>query len=454
VTLAAVWRRVVDRLPARLQPHGRRVESSPLGRRLAKGTFWGLAGAGVSRGLALLASILVARMLGREGFGELGIIQGSVAMFGTFAGFGLGLTATKYVAEFREADPARAGRIVGLSSVFSWVTGGVVTLVLVLLAPWLAARTLNAPHLAGPLMLSAPLLALGAWAGAQTGVLTGVEAFRRLARLSLAVGLLNFPLMVGGVLLGRLPGAICGMVASALVGCLLNRRALRIETRGAGVPVIYAGCAREWPVLWKFSLPTLLAGIMVGPVVWACNALLVNRPGGYSEMGIFNAANQWRAAIVFLPGTLGTVLLPVLANLHGAQDAARYRKALSYNVALNAGISLAIAGGVALLAGPIMRSYGAEFAHGTTALILLAVAAVLSATLSGIGQAIVSSGNMWWGFALNAIWGVVLLGSARALVHRGATGLALAWCIAYGVHLVTVGLYAWGFLLRRRPEPR
>jgi len=57
--------------------------------------FWSMAGAVISRGLMLVASIFVARMLGKTGFGELGMIQSTVGMFGVFAGFGLGLNCNK-----------------------------------------------------------------------------------------------------------------------------------------------------------------------------------------------------------------------------------------------------------------------------------------------------------------------------------------------------------------------
>jgi len=125
----------------------RRLEASSLGLRLARGAFWSLVGAVISRVLGVLASVLVARMLGREGFGELGVIQSTVGMFGTFAGFGLGLTATKYVAEFREKDAAKAGRIMALSERIALFTGGLTAVALIVLAPWLAARTLAAPRL-------------------------------------------------------------------------------------------------------------------------------------------------------------------------------------------------------------------------------------------------------------------------------------------------------------------
>ena len=77
-----------------------RIEASKIGYRLAMGAFWSMAGAVISRGLMLAAWVLVARMLGKTGYGELGMIQSTVGMFGVFAGFGFGLTATKHVAEF------------------------------------------------------------------------------------------------------------------------------------------------------------------------------------------------------------------------------------------------------------------------------------------------------------------------------------------------------------------
>jgi len=105
--------------PSFLRPALDRIESSPIGYRLARGVFWSMAGAVISRSLMLAATVLVARMLGKTGFGELGMIRTTVGMFGVFAGFGLGLTATKHVAEFRRSDPDRAGRIIGLSGLFA-----------------------------------------------------------------------------------------------------------------------------------------------------------------------------------------------------------------------------------------------------------------------------------------------------------------------------------------------
>src|SRR5208282_5367097 len=84
-----------------------RLESSPVGERLLRGAFWSVVGTVASRGLALAATILAARIIGKAVYGELGIIQSTVGMLGTLAGFGMSTTASKYVAELRGKDSPR-----------------------------------------------------------------------------------------------------------------------------------------------------------------------------------------------------------------------------------------------------------------------------------------------------------------------------------------------------------
>jgi O-antigen/teichoic acid export membrane protein len=328
-----------------------RVERSSLDYRLAKGVFWSIAGAVISRGLILIASVLVARMLGKTVFGELGMIRSTVAMFGVFAGFGLGLTATKHVAEFRQSDPDKAGRIIALSNLFAIVSGGLMALGLFIFAPWLAEHTINAPHLAGVLRIGALMLFINALNGAQIGAMAGFEAFKAIARVNLFVGLISFPILVCGAYFGGLIGAVWALSINFGVNWLLNHLALNKEARRYRVPFTFRNCRREISVLWKFSLPAALCGSMVGPVNWACSALLVNQPAGYSEMGIFTAANQWRMAILFIPSLVVQVALPLFSSL-GAGQLAHFLFGMGDSIPLGAKpgvlfwISLALIAGI------------------------------------------------------------------------------------------------------------
>jgi O-antigen/teichoic acid export membrane protein len=425
-----------------------RLEASALGSRLARGVFWSVAGTVISRGSMLAASVLVARMLGRTGFGELGMIQSTVGMFGVFAGFGLGLTATKHVAELRSGDPVRTGKIIGLSGAVAAVTGGMMALALFLFAPWLAAHTINAPHLSGVLRIGGLILFINALNGAQTGALSGFEAFRTIAYVNFFVGLISFPVLVGGAYLGGLPGAVWALAISLGFNWLLNHIAVRKEARRYGVPITIRKCGREWPVLWKFSLPAFFAAAVVGPVNWACGALLVNQPNGYGEMGIFNAANQWFSILLFLPGMVGGVVLPVLSDQLGRNDTAQSQKTLLLAIKMNLLLVTPLVV-VAIIASPsIMNLYGEGFGEGWPTLVVVLLTAGLLAAQAPVGQIITASGRMWLGFLMNSGWALVFILGTIFLLDHGSLGLAAARAGGYVIHAVWTFGFAFWFLRR------
>jgi O-antigen/teichoic acid export membrane protein len=441
---------LVENLPAFLRPWWAKLEASPLGYRLASGAFWGLMGASISRGLGLLASILVARMLGKVGFGELGIIQNTAGMFGLFAGFGMGITATKHVAEFRGSDPRRAGRIIALSSIVAWTTGAIMTVALAISASWLAQHTLAAPHLSGVLRIGSLLLLLGAVCGAQTGALAGFEAFKRIAQINFYSGLTAFPLMVGGVWWLGLEGAVWALVVSQAVNSLLNYLALRREAENASVHLDYAGCGYEFHVLWKFSLPAVLTGAISGPVYWLCSTLLVNRPDGYSEMGIYNAANQWFNALLFLPGVLGQAVLPMLAEQMGKDDHVRSARVLLLSTKMN-GVAMLPVVFIGCLASPvIMASYGSSFRGAWPTLVVVLLTAGLIGIITPIGQTIVAGGRFWLGSIMNLGWAICFLVFTFLLLRWGAFGVATARLLAYFIH--STWTFAFAIHLLRRSK--
>ena len=408
--------------------------------RFALGACWSLAGALISRGFMLAASVVCARFLGKEGFGALGMIQSTVGMFGVFAGLGLGLTATKYVAEFRQRAPNRAGRILGVLSVVASVAGIVMGLLLVLLAPYLSATVLAAPHLAKPLAVGAGLVFFGAVNGAQTGALAGFEAFTTIARVNVWSGILSFPLIVFAVWQGGLAGAVWGLLGSLAINWLLNQRALRRECSAAGIPYMVAGYTQELRILYQFSLPALLASIIVGPALWACSALLVRQPAGYAQLGLYFAADKWHRLILFVPVSVSAMALPVLSNLYGSDDGVRFWKVFRANVFLNLALAFAAALVIAALAVPIMSMYGQSFRSGWPALMVLSFTAIPEALNAMLGQSLVAARYMWWRFGFDVLLVAVLVALAWFLIPRwGALGLAVSYLSAFAV--TSAGLF-------------
>jgi len=395
-----------------------------------------MAGAVISRGLMLCASVLVARMLGKTGFGELGMIRSTVGMFGVFAGFGLGLTATKHVAEFRSSDPARAGRIIALSWMVAMVTGGLMALGLFIFAPGLAEHTINAPHLTGVLRIGALILFINALNGAQTGALAGFEAFKTIAYVNLFVGLISFPILVGGAYFGGLTGAVWALAINLGFNWLLNHLALRKEARRYKVPLAFRNCSRELSVLWTFSLPAVLAGVLVGPANWACRAMLTNQPNGYEEMGILTAALTFQVLLLFVGNMLSAPLLTMLSNRAGSGSG----KLGTVNILSTWILGTAVA--IPLLCFPeaVQMLFGSDYAtHSfkiTFSLVVLCSSVMVFK--AGLARVLVAESLLWWGFLSNTLWAAILLGTSAFLVRWGAVGLAAALTIAFSVHLVIV----------------
>lgn len=419
--------------PKVLEPIRLKIVQSPQVLRMANGAFWSLSGALLSRGLALVSSIIIARFLGAKGYGEFGIIQSTIGMFGMFAGLGLGMTATKYIAQYRDTDKEKTENIIALTALVASITSAIVSILLFYFSGWLATKTLAAPHLSSILQIGALYLFFLSIIGLQNGILAGFEAFKVIAIRSVIAAVSTFPLMVGGVYFFGIQGAVWGLVGSSLINVVLNYLAIQKIFFKNDIKINIKNCIGEKYILHEFALPAFLAGVMVGPVNWICNTILINQPNGYSEMGIYNAANQLMLIILFVPGTLATIILPMLTNLNQDSNAVKYSRMLKYNIILNILIASIISLGIIIFSRLIMSTYGASFSGGQSVLIILALTAILVSYNSVIGQAIASKGKMWIGFILNLMWAIILILITYLYTKNGggAFGFAKANFYAY-----------------------
>jgi O-antigen/teichoic acid export membrane protein len=435
---ATLKHRLLSATPGVLKPYWQRLEDSPLGYRLARGTFWSFAAALSSRFLGLLSSVIVARILGKEGMGELGVISSTVGLFGSIAGFGLGMTSTKYVAEFRKTEPQRAGRIAVLTSATGIVTSTLAAAVLFWLAPVLADKSLAAPQLTSILRIGSLVLILGTVTGVQSAALSGFEAFKAMAGINLVVGVLTFPFMVVGAHFSGVKGAVLGSAAAMALNAVVNNFVLRKLAAAEGVPLSLSGVLQERRILWSFSLPSALCSVMMGPANWVCYSIFARQPGGYSEMGVFNVASQWRAAILYFPALLAGVALPVLCSLTQNPDQKQYWRIVTRTIYLSYGAALAMALPIGLGSKLVMASYGSGFRSGWLALVVVALSAVIAAGMNAVGQIYASKAFMWAGAALNGLWSFYMIAFGWLLRHNGALGFAAALLLAGGLHTIGV----------------
>ena len=276
-------------------------------------------------------------------------------------------------------------------------------------------------------------------------MLVGLEDFRSVAVNTFIGSLCEAVFMVVGAWLYGLEGAILGFGVGVVSLYVANALAVRRDLRREHIVTRDQTIRREdWRLLYTYSIPATLSALTVAPVFFAIRSMLVSH-SGYAELGIFEAADQWKVIILFIPTTVSQIVLPILSSLF---DIRKFKKTLGVNILLIAVVSTVIALAVALLSPVIMPLYGQTFTD-LMPLTLLAVSTVFSAVSNVIEMSIYSRDKMWTCFGLNLVWAALLIGLSQLFLRQGmgASALALAVLLSYLLKTIYIGIYMM-FLLR------
>ena len=419
-----------------------RIEASPLARRFLGGAVWSVGGAVVSNALTLATMIFIARLLGKDTYGQFVVVQSTIGMAGVFAGFGIGTTATRYVAELRLRDAGRLAHILALTERIVFIFGLIAAVVLALLSGLLANSVLNSPGLSLPLSIAAFSVFFSAFDSYQKCILIGMESMRELAIGTVVGTAACVPIMLGLGYMYGLIGVAGAMVISTIIQSGISRFQVASQLIRFDISRKAKGCFKEWRVIRDFALPALLGGLLVGPAHWVCQALLANTPNGYAELAILGVAMQWFNVVIYIPNIAGRVLLPILTEHFASGNHGQSAKVLKLAIISNLAVVIPVALAILLISPWIMLAYGSQFSDGTQSLILVVFIGILYVGATPVGQILTAAGRMWLGAAMNFGWAMMYLGSAYLLVKHGAIGIVTALGVAYLGHSVWTVIYA------------
>ncbi|MCB2067838.1 MAG: oligosaccharide flippase family protein [Erythrobacter sp.] len=409
-------------------PPATAAPAKSVGHRLASGLAWSSIGAFGWRALTAISSVMVARFLTPAGFGELGVVRSTANLFTVYAGFRLGTTATKHLAEYKDTEPERAGRILRMALVMSAVFCALTAAVLILGGGWLAVHQLNNPDIAWPLRISGVFLFFQAYSSVRETILIGVEDFKAFARVNVVKGALTALLTVPGAWFWGVIGASAGLALSAFLTYLVLqfyvKRALDAYAIDENQP--FSAWKSELPLLWTFALPGILVGVVSATTLWWGRTVLTGTPDGYVQLGLFEAANQWRTMILFLPAILARVSMPVLSETFGRPDKEDFRAAVVLQFRAMLLITLPLTVVVIAAADLLMIVFGRAYADSGMILPLLMVSVFAFALNQALRKVQDGTGKIWENFAMQVAWAVAFV--VVLLVPAGPVdAVRLAW---------------------------
>jgi len=414
-----------------------------LRRRLQTGFLWNVVAAVFNQGSTFLLGLVVANIVGREQFGVYALLQSTIMLFANIAQFAMGLTTTKYVAEFRSSDKVRAARVLAASLSVATGAGVAAAVIVWVAAPVIAGRILGHAEIASLIRIGAAAIAFIVLGGVCTGALAGFENFRYIALCGVVSGIVYIGAGAFAAVQWGLPGVVASVAVSAAIQAAILLVLVLREARRQGVTPGIEAFRRiplEMPLLTGFAFPAALAGFSTLPTLWIVNAVVARQAAGLTEVALFTAANSIRLIVTFVPYLICGVGASVLNNYRGANDVDGYRRAFWANFAVVA--STAVFAILVVMTGSslILRAFGRGFAEGRGALLIIIAATLPEALGLAFFQIVQARERMW-----SSLFRIVLprdsavIVSALLLVPRyGASGACMAYLIGSTVGLLTI----------------
>jgi O-antigen/teichoic acid export membrane protein len=381
-----------------------------------------------NQGALILAGVFVAQLLGRDSFGRFSLLLVTMQVFASVGQYSLGLTSTKFVAEFRANAPHLVGGVFRFLFQLGAILALVAAILLVALTDTINERVFGGHAERMELFLLAPAAALQMIVTIQACAMAGFEAFGSQARISwigaACTLLASAALGLGFGVAGAISGILCGLVFRLIASSIVLNSKIR-DLNGASVSAVSSEVRHR---LVSYAVPAALAGVTALPATWLAAAALTNQDGGLHAYAAYAAAFNIKSLMLFVPAIITNVTVPRLSFELATNDSGRVRHTFFLAV-LAALVTLCAAALAVNLALPwVIGAFGSEFASDTALFRLVIITGVLEGVSIALYCLFQARGQLWLPFFVFSLPRDIVLVLAALLLcpQYGAIGLGAA----------------------------
>ena len=390
---------------------------------LFKDSFWAVFGNGLGYFLLLFAGIIIARFLGKDIYGEYGVVKTTMFHIASFATLGLGFTATRFVAKYKDTDERLLKGSIHSSLAITAITSISLCLLLFVFAVPLA-NYLEEPSLATPFRFLGVIIIAKALSTTSGAVLGGTKNFKAVGINNIISGVCMLVLGVGFTFLWGLNGSLIALFSSQLVLCLLN---LIIINKNTLSKLCQIEKKDNTVTILRFSFPVALQELSYTISQWGV-ILILTKYCSLGEVGLYTAAAQWSAIILFMPSLLSNV---VLSYLSGSETAKQQKKLLKLMLLVNFIATLIPFIVVFVFSGFITSFYGATFAGMKDVMNILVFSTIFDCMCKVFQSNLISEGKNWVLFVFRLVRDTVLITAVYVVLAAQPDNAARILSIIY-----------------------
>ena len=418
-------------------------------------------------GLAFLISVFLARLMGAAGYGAYAYAIGWVRLLVVPAILGLDKLLIREMAACRAQSYwgrmrgllRRSNQAVLAASIGLGILGAAVG--------WMLKEHLGS-QMVTTLWVALIIIPLYAFIRVKQATLQGLQKVVRGQLPEMLIQPLLLLVLIGAaylVLGQRLnPQFAAGMhiVAAGIalsVGVILLRKALPQSVKQA-TPEYQT---RVWV---RSALPLLIiSGMYIINV--RIGAIMLGSMKGAEAVGIYTVADQGAVLIIYILTAVSAPLAPTIAELYAGRDMERLQRVITKSARVIFLLSLPIALTLAIFGHWFLLLFGTEFTQGQTALVILCIAQLATATAGPVGLLLTMTGyerEAAKGVTVSAIMNIVL--NALLIPRWGLEGAAFAFTIStltwnvllvfwvykkLGIHPTALGKIQWHRKTKQNP---
>lgn len=366
-----------------------------------KDSFWAVFGNGLGNGFLLLAGILIARFLGKELYGEYGVVKTTMFYIASFATLGLGVTSTKYIATLLNSKPIHVKNVIHDAMTITVIFSSIIAIIIFIIAPFIA-NLLNEEQLVLALRALSVVIIFKAITTTQIGVLAGFKEFKTIALNSLSSGLLMLVICVPLTYFWGLKGALLSLLFSQIFNSIVNYMGIKRKSRSFSF-VEKVSYKKE---LAYFSFPVALQESSFAICNWAA-IMLLTKLSSMGEVGLYTASAQWNSIITMIPGLLINVILSYLSS--SINNSIKHKKTLKLMLKINFFTTIIPFVIVYFLADFIASFYGKSFEGMPSVLRILTFSTILEACASVYKSELLALGKTWLLFSIRLFRDMILV---------------------------------------------